>query len=116
MTKTNKIIDKMDHNFVDNYEDMIKYQQNLNEILYKMGFSGFDSYNDFCKILRKNALDKIKKEKIQYLDTDTDFFSLVINKTLRDKIRENKDYTDKLIIYFNDKNIVDIMKKDPYVN
>lgn len=107
-----KIIEKMDNNFVENYEDLIKYKKNIDGILDKMGIEGFNSYNDFCIKIRKNAIDKIKNENINYLDSDTDFFSRVINKTLRDQIRSDKDYTGKLSEYFEDENLIEILKKD----
>lgn len=108
----NKILDKMDDNFVDNYDDLMKYKNNFDDILHKFGFDGFESYNNFCINIREVAKVKIKKEKIKYLDKDTTFFSEVINETLRDKIKQNKSYEKKIMSYFGDEDIIDFMKGD----
>lgn len=105
----NNIIQKMDNNFVENYEDVIKYHKKLNDILNKMGFDGFESYNDFCKKIRNNAINKLKKDNKENLDLDTNFFSLIMNDLLRNKIKEDENYVDKLKIYFNIDNIDDII-------
>lgn len=101
MTK-NEIINKLDNNFVNNYEDMIKYKNNLNDILLQMGFNKFKSYNEFCIYIRNNALEKLKERKNYNLDNT--FFSVIMNKSLKDKIKKDKNYNRKLNIYFNDDN------------
>ena len=62
--KMDKILDKMDENFVDNYEDLMKYKNNFNNILHKLGFIGYDSYNNFCIDIRNVAKNRIIKEKV----------------------------------------------------
>ena len=59
----NDIIKKMDESFADNYEELIIYKKNFDNILNQIGFNGFKSYNDFCIDIRNNAIKKIKKEK-----------------------------------------------------
>jgi len=108
----NKIIKKLDDNFVENYDDIIEYKNNLNDILSKMGFIGFKSYNEFCVSIRNNAISKIKKDKIKYLSSDDTFFSEIMNKTLRDKIRKSRSYEKKILSYFNDYEIVDFIKNE----
>jgi len=108
----NNIINKMDNNFVDNYDDLLKYKNNIDNILHKMDFKGFDTYNEFCIFVRETAKNKIKNEKIKYLDSETTFFSEVINQTLRNKIKENKGYDKKIFTYFGDYEILDILKEN----
>jgi len=110
--KMDKILDKMDENFVDNYEDLMKYKNNFNNILHKLGFIGYDSYNNFCIDIRNVAKNRIIKEKIKYLDKDTTFFSEVINQTLRYKIKQNRSYEKKIMNYFDDDELIDIIKED----
>lgn len=114
--KISKILDKMDHNFVDNYEDMSKYKKNLDDMLINLGFKPFKSYNNFCIKIKENTTNYIKKEKkyISVDDLDNEFFSIIMNKTIRDKIRENKNYEKKLSIYFNIDDTKDLIKPDKY--
>lgn len=108
----NKILDKMDENFVNNYKDLMKYKNNFDSILHKIGFDEFESYNKFCINIKDVAKTKIKKENIKYLHEDTTFFSEVINETLRDKIKQDKSYEKKIMTYFGDDEIIDYMKRD----
>lgn len=108
----NKILDKMDENFVDNYKDLMKYKNNFDNILHKFGFEEFESYNKFCINIKDVAKTKIRKEDIKYLDEDTTFFSEVINETLRDKIKQDKSYEKKIMTYFGDEEILDFIKGD----
>ena len=110
MEKKNKIIKKLDDNFVEHYDDIIEYKNNMNDILYKIGLKGFNSYNEFCMYIRNNAILKIKKDKIKHINSDDNFFSEIMNKTLRDKIRRNRGYEKKILSYFSDSEIIDILK------
>jgi len=108
----NNIINQIDESFVNNYNDIKKYQLNFNIILSKLDMPLFETYNDFCINIRNNAIDKIKKEKIKKLDLDTNFFSEIIGKTLRVKIKKNRNYEKKLMEYFNDYTLIDFLKND----
>lgn len=108
--KTSKILKKIDHNFVENYEDMLKYKKNLDNILISLGFKSFKSYNDFCIKIKENTINYIK-ENNNVDNINNEFFSIIINRTLRNKIKDNKNYDKKLKIYFNtDKN--NLIKND----
>lgn len=104
-----KMINQIDNNFVDNYDILNKYKNNIDDVLYRMGFSKFNSYNDFCFILRSNMLDDIKNSK--HLNYD-DILSKMINKSIRDKIKMDDDYKDKIMVYFNDKGPIKIIERD----
>lgn len=110
----NNIIKKMDNNFVENYEDMLKYKNNLDQLLIKIGLKKFKSYNEFCIMIRNNTLEYLKKENQLNPDKiENNLFSLIMNKTFRDKIIQNKNYEKKLKIFLNtDKNINDIIKNE----
>jgi len=110
----NNIIKKMDNNFVENYEDMLKYKNNLDELLMKIGLKKFKSYNEFCIIFRNNTIDYLKKKNISNIEKiKNKIFSLIMNKTFRDKILESKNHEKKLQIFLNtEKNINDIIKNE----
>jgi len=101
------IIKQLDISFVDNYDDIKKYQDNFNLILSKLDLTEFKSYNEFCKDIRNIAILKLKEDQQK---TDN-FFSEVIGKTLREKIIKNKNYEKKLMNYFNDYTLINYLKK-----
>jgi len=107
----NDIIKKMDESFADNYEELIIYKKNFDNILNQIGFNGFKSYNDFCIDIRNNAIKKIKKENINYIDSESKFFPRILNETLRNKIKKEKNYEKKIMKYFHDINVIKILKE-----
>jgi hypothetical protein len=109
MTDNEKnIINKIENSFVENYSDMIIYRDTLNEILYKLNFDGFKSYNDFCKKIRKKTIDKITKDGSSIINEKL-FFSIILNDIMKDEIMNDIDYENKLMLYFDDINLVKII-------
>ena len=106
--KKMKILDNIDSKFVDNYSEMVKYKDNVDDILSMMGFNKFESYNSFCSSIRNKAEEYIKNND----DNIDNVLSIAINMAIRSKIISDDDYINKITMYFNDKKMVNIVEKD----
>ncbi len=51
-----KILNDVDNQFVDEYDTILVYKKNIDDILEQMGFDGFNSYNEFCLKIRNNLI------------------------------------------------------------
>lgn len=104
MKKMNEILKDVDNQFVEEYETILIYKKNLDDTLEQMGFNGFNSYNEFCLMVRNNII------KSDTVVMNKQIFSQVLNKTLRDKIKEDVDYESKLLTTLGDPEIINFMK------
>jgi len=109
----NNIIKELDNYFVDNYNDIMNYKKNINNILISMNFNGFDTYNDFCSTVRKVTLIEIN-EKNNIIDVNNieKLYLMVLNKVIILKIKENENFDIKILEYFNDDKLLDMIKNE----
>lgn len=110
MMKVSDPMNDIHNKFVDDYEKINIYMNNINVVLDEMGLSKFDSYNEFCSDISRSAKNYIKSNKISRIDNKS--FSLFLNLSIRDKIRRNKNYENIIMDYFKEKEILNHIKNE----
>jgi len=105
----NNLITELDNYFVDNYDNILVYKNNINDMLINMNINQFESYNDFCLLLRNISISEMKNKNIK-TNNVSELFHLSINKLLLTKINTDVDYNDKILKYFNDKKLLEFIK------
>jgi hypothetical protein len=103
-----KIEKLIDNSFVDNYDTIVKYKDNFNEILRKMEINDYQSYNEFCYDIKDVIIDKISNNKITYSEN---YLSEIIVDTLKNKIKKDKNYKRKILKYFDDITVIEAINE-----
>jgi len=87
---------KLEQQFVDDYNDLIKFMNNINDTLNELDInSKYENYNDFCLDIEKYIFeDNIK-------DVSPEIMSNALNNMLKFKIIEDIDYEEKLLKKFS---------------
>ena len=103
-----KIEKLIDNSFVDNYDTIVKYKDNFNEILRKMEINDYQSYNEFCYDIKDVIIDKISNNEITYSEN---YLSEIIVDTLKNKIKKDKNYKRKILKYFDDITVIEAINE-----
>jgi len=100
----NDIKIKLEQQFVDDYDTLKEFMDNINETLSDLNInSKYNNYNDFCLDIEKYILN-INLIEIQ--DISPKIMSSALNNMIKSKIMEDSDYEQK-----NLKNIDNIDEK-----
>jgi len=85
--------------FVNDYDDLIVFMDNINDTLEKLNIDNKYNYNDFCLDIKTTVIDLIKNDKTKNI-TPT-ILSKALNTMIKYKIIDDPNYEEKLSSYFS---------------
>jgi len=95
-----KDIDKnIDEQFVNDYELIKDFMENVNKTLKNLSIDKIYNYNQFCTDIKINIMALIDDE-IEEITTNT--LLIALNNMIKYKILEDENYEEKIKDYFND--------------
>ena len=87
--------------FVEDYEEIHKFMDNVNETLANIGIENkYTDYNKFCIDIEKNILDVINT--MDQPEITTQMVVNALNNMVKYKVLEDENYEEKIKTYFND--------------
>lgn len=95
-----KLKEYMEEQFVEDYSEIKKFMDNVNETLGNIGIEKkYEEYNDFCIDIEKNVFEMIEKMKEPHISPKIMVDAL--NKMVKYKILQDEQYENKIKTYFN---------------
>ena len=99
-----KIKEYIENQFVDDYEDIKKFMDEVNETLDNIHIDQiYLTYNEFCLDIEKSVMETLE-------NTDTELTPEVLisalNNMLKYKIIKDENYEEKIREYFDDPEMV----------
>jgi len=92
------VINILDQQFVDDYDHMLKFMNEINLTLEKMNIDSRYNYNDFCIDIKNKVIELVNYEKIDVIKPE--FLSKTLNIMIKTKILDDPDYKEKLQTFF----------------
>ena len=112
MKKIEDIQNDIREAFVDNYQDLKEFMNNINTTLKKIEVVHiYNSYDEFCIDIEKQLFKLLKKYNVDKVTSKIMTESL--NKIMEDKIMEDKDYKKKLEKFIVEEKDILIIKNKP---
>jgi len=99
-----KIQKYLENQFVEDYEIIKQFMDDVNETLTNLDIENYLSYNEFCLDIEKAVLDSVEESDEQNLYPQLIVGAL--NDMLKYKIIEDVNYEDKIRNYFDDPELV----------
>lgn len=88
----------IEEQFVEDYEYISKFMNDVNETLEKMGFDIYESYNDFCLDIEKSIFDLFEFETD--IELSKDLIVNALNNMIKMKLLNDENYEDKISDFF----------------
>lgn len=95
-----KLKEYMEEQFVEDYSEIKKFMDNVNETLGNIGIEKkYEDYNDFCIDIEKNVFEMIENIKDPHISPKIMIDAL--NNMVKYKILQDEQYEVKIKTYFN---------------
>jgi len=95
----NEIKRNLEQQFVNDYDELIEFMNNINDTLEKLGINNNYEYNDFCLDVQYTVIELIKKEQTSKITPH--ILSQALNTMIKYKIIDDPNYEEKLTSFFS---------------
>lgn len=111
MMDTNKIKDYIETQFVEDYEEIKKFMDDVNETLSDINIDvKYETYNDFCLDIEKSLIEIITEQNA--IEITPNILVTALNNIVIHKMMEDVNYEEKIRIYYDDpESVIKTMKK-----
>jgi len=99
-----KIKDYLENQFVEDYEKIKQFMEDVNETLTNLDIENYKSYNNFCLDIEKFVIDVLEENTTQ--SALPELIVEALNNMLKYKIIEDDNYEEKIRNYFDEPEIV----------
>lgn len=96
-----KIREYIQHQFVEDYEYIKKFMDDVNKTFIKIGIDPYTNYNTFCLEIEEYIISIIKELNIDESDLTTDIIVYALNNMIKEKITKDKNFEVKIKNYFD---------------
>lgn len=88
----------LENQFVEDYDKLLGFMDNINEVFIEIGINSSYNYNEFCLDIEKHVILLYKTQNISIITPK--ILSDILNNLIRDKITTDPEYKEKLNIFF----------------
>jgi predicted secreted protein len=96
--------------FVDDYEHIKKFMEDVNNILMKMNIQHYDNYNKFCVEIEDYIIKIIQDYDLDESDLTIDVIIMALNDMIKQKILQDENFESKIKDFFDETEANNILK------